>query len=493
MLLSTSQTSVEQKLDKLINDIQQGRRAPSVVSIQTVDSLDPDDKEAWRTIRKELEDIGISVAAFEANKDFIFEKIYSAVNAEEFEEQAVSDTGEFQEQALSSPLGSMHALDGLSLTSSSSSLGAQERNQTAISDAEPPKASRATTKPTRHLTSIQAEQARAGTSMAAEPHSRVIPLRVSRVAALITTLTRFKKRLTNAVEEDDVDRIKKLLANPSPLIDRPALNTALQSVTSASSKEAYALLIDAGADVNQGYGSSRPLTKAVLSGRQDLVALLLDKGAYVNYQDSHGGIHSSALRAAIAEENAAMITFLSQKGADVNAVQPTSESGIDYRGLGEYPTGIHQASVQGITSIVDLLINLGANFTDSQGVYGTPLSLAIYGGYLSIVQLLINKGADVNEVPLLYQRQTFRSNIHIAIYCHLPDMVELLLKSGAVTDWHEAYLWAAKAYERTLNISPLDNPRDMRIRAGRERTTGESIAVMKLIKEQKGQKRVIRY
>ena len=55
---STSQTSVEQKLDKLISDFQQGKRAPSVVSLQTVDSLDPDDKEAWRAIRKELEDIG---------------------------------------------------------------------------------------------------------------------------------------------------------------------------------------------------------------------------------------------------------------------------------------------------------------------------------------------------------------------------------------------------------------------------------------------------
>ena len=423
MLLSTSQTSVEQKLDKLINDIQQGRRAPSVVSLQTVDSLDPDDKEAWRTIRKELEDIGITVAAFNANKDFIFEKICKAV-----------DTGEFQERAVSSPLGSMHGLEGLSSTSSLSILGVQESNQTVISDPEALKAS---------------EQASTRTAMAVEPHPRGMPKKVPLVAALIATLTRPKKRLINAFEKDDVDKIKKLLteSSTSRLIDRPTLKTALQSVTPASSKEAYALLIDAGADINEGYDSSRPLTTAVISGNKDLVAFLLDKGADVNYQSSLGGMYSSALRAAITKENAAMITLLSQRGADINAVQPVSEMHLNYMHWERYPTGIHQASAQSSTSIVDLLINLGAKFTDSQGSYGTPLSLAIYKERRSTVQLLIDKGADVNEVSLLGEDQTqFRSNIHIAIYRRSPDIVELLLENGAVTDWHEAYEYAEREH-----------------------------------------------
>ena len=484
LLLSTSQTSVEQKLDKLVNDIQQGRRAPSVVSIQTVDSLDPDDKEAWRTIRKELEDIGISVAAFEANKDFIFEKIYSAVNAGEFQEQAVSDTGELQEQALSSPLGSMHALDGLSLTSSLSSLGVQERNQTVISDAEPLKERRATTKPTGNHTSTQAERASAGTSVAVKPHPRVIPTRVPRVAALITTLTRFKKRLTNAVEEDDVDRIKRLLANPSRLIVRPALNTALQSITSASSKEAYALLIDAGADINEGYDEFRPLTRAVLFGKQDLVAFLLDKGADVNYQSSLGGIHSSALRAAIDQEDAAMITLLSQRGADINAVQLISESDPNYI-YRVYPTGIHQAAAESSTSIVDLLINLGANFTDYQAGHGTSLSLAIYHSRLWTVQLLIDNGADVNVLPCLPGgiKKKFRSTIHIAIYRHYPDMVKLLLKSGAVTDWDEEYAHAKRKYKRISKA--LDE-------FSIDQTKKDALAVMRLIRGKRDRNRVIR-
>ena len=458
MLLSTSQTSVEQKLDKLINDIQQGRRAPSVVSLQTVDSLDPDDKEAWRTIRKELEDIGITVAAFNANKDFIFEKICKAV-----------DTGEFQERAVSSPLGSMHGLEGHSSTSSLSILGVQESNQTVISDPEALKAS---------------EQASTGIAMAAEPHPRVIPSKVPRVAALIATLTRPKKRLINAFKEDNVDKIKKLLTEPSTsrLIDRPTLNTALQSASPASSKEAYSLLIDAGADVNEGHDSSRPLTIAVFSGKQDVVAFLLDKGADLNYRSWHGRSNSSALRAAIDNEDAAMITLLSQKGADINDVRQDSHALLVW--LWGYPTGIHQASAQNSASIVNLLINLGANFTDSQGGYGTPLSLAIYKGRRSTVQLLIDKGADVSEVPTLEVRRAleeprqFRSNIHIAIYSHSPNIVEFLLENGAVTDWHEAYEYAERELKEITNY-PARDPETIRLRET------NPLAVMKLIKEKR--------
>jgi hypothetical protein len=49
------------------------------------------DKQAWRTIRKELEDIGITVAAFDANKHFIFEWFTNAIANGAFEEQSFDD------------------------------------------------------------------------------------------------------------------------------------------------------------------------------------------------------------------------------------------------------------------------------------------------------------------------------------------------------------------------------------------------------------------
>ena len=71
--ISTSQISVETKLEKFIEEFHQGKKEASIVSLQIVDSLSADDRVLWRTIHKELEEIGISVAAFDANRNFIFD------------------------------------------------------------------------------------------------------------------------------------------------------------------------------------------------------------------------------------------------------------------------------------------------------------------------------------------------------------------------------------------------------------------------------------
>jgi hypothetical protein len=46
----------------------------SVLTVATIESPTVDDKQIWRAIRKELEDIGTSVAAFDANKNFIMNR-----------------------------------------------------------------------------------------------------------------------------------------------------------------------------------------------------------------------------------------------------------------------------------------------------------------------------------------------------------------------------------------------------------------------------------
>lgn len=84
--ISNSQASVKVKLDKFVEDYQQGRRESTIISDQTVDSLSTEDKSVWRSIRKELEDIGITVAAFEANRDFIFKWLSHAIEIGAFEE-----------------------------------------------------------------------------------------------------------------------------------------------------------------------------------------------------------------------------------------------------------------------------------------------------------------------------------------------------------------------------------------------------------------------
>ena len=545
-LYSTSQTRVEQKLDKFISEIQQGKRAPSVISLQTVEDLDPDDEETWKTIRKDLEDIGISVTAFDANKDFIFEWISNAVA-----------TGAFQEKAGSSPPRSVLSLDVQSSTSSLSRWVKDSSSKTVTSGMEPPKASKAKTKATRNQTIMQAEQGSSEIRAAGGTHAPAIPTRVPRFAAFLAALSQPRRGLEDALLASDLDRARKILKNPatSRLLDKQTLNDCLDWAIRATSNEVCALLIDAGADisdgrhyypqlataVNQGkkdlaallldigadvnypisdgfsllkmavcqgnrdlatflldrgadvnYQSSDGeslltmalrlgyrdlaalfldrgadvncqssdgkslLTMALRQGNRDLATLLLDKGADVNYQTGDGKNYSSALRAAITKKDQAMIILLSQRGADLNAVQSDG-----------YPTAIHQASSRNGLDIVELLIDLGADFNSPQRRCGTPLMLSIYSGCFSNAELLIKRGANIEEVnvPLKHRERKHRerllnshperlfySALHIAIYVSAPYLVRNLLRNGVGTDLQEAYDFAAQHHALLLRL-----------------------------------------
>ena len=88
---SVSQANVEKKLNRFSQEFKEGKREGSVISVQTTDTFSENDKQLWYTIRKELEDIGITVAAFDANKDFIFEWFRNAIAKGEFEERELCE------------------------------------------------------------------------------------------------------------------------------------------------------------------------------------------------------------------------------------------------------------------------------------------------------------------------------------------------------------------------------------------------------------------
>jgi hypothetical protein len=89
---SVSQANVHKKLYDFLQEFRDGKPEGSVISTQTADSLCTNDKQVWRTIRKELEDIGITIAAFNANKAFIFEWFMDAISSGAFEERLWDDS-----------------------------------------------------------------------------------------------------------------------------------------------------------------------------------------------------------------------------------------------------------------------------------------------------------------------------------------------------------------------------------------------------------------
>lgn len=88
--MATSQIRAEQKLEELLQEYRSGRKDGSVISCLTVDSLDADQRAQWRTIRKELEEHGITIEMFNANKEFILSWIAKAISEHALEEDEIT-------------------------------------------------------------------------------------------------------------------------------------------------------------------------------------------------------------------------------------------------------------------------------------------------------------------------------------------------------------------------------------------------------------------
>lgn len=88
VFMSTSQFYVEQRLKEMRREFREGHMEGSVMSALTVDSLTDDARSQWRIIRKELENHGISLTMFDANKEFIYHWIERAIKRGAFERKA---------------------------------------------------------------------------------------------------------------------------------------------------------------------------------------------------------------------------------------------------------------------------------------------------------------------------------------------------------------------------------------------------------------------
>jgi quinoprotein dehydrogenase-associated probable ABC transporter substrate-binding protein len=126
--------------------------------------------------------------------------------------------------------------------------------------------------------------------------------------------------LMYAAWTDDADLSKKLIEHGAKLdLTRDAdSRTALSIAAQNAKKNAGAVLIDAGADVNHhvGQGSYTPLMLATTAGTVDLVRQMIGKHADVNAKNA-GGL--TALMIAAAANRPDIATLLIDAGADPNA------------------------------------------------------------------------------------------------------------------------------------------------------------------------------
>ncbi|KAF5337545.1 hypothetical protein D9758_016669 [Tetrapyrgos nigripes] len=204
--------------------------------------------------------------------------------------------------------------------------------------------------------------------------------------------------------------IVKLLVEKGADVN-PALHTAFYQVN----KKAVRLLFEQGADVNAQCGEyDTPLLAAIqttpVHGLGDIVRLLLEKGADVNAQS---GKYGTPLQGASLQGYEEIVKLLLEKGADAN--------GQGY----VYGNALQAASVKGNKNIIRLLLEKGADVNAQGGEYGNALQAASVQRNENIVRLLLEKGADVNA------RGEYGTPLQVALHRGYENIARVLLEKGA--------------------------------------------------------------
>ncbi|KAF7504245.1 hypothetical protein GJ744_002567 [Endocarpon pusillum] len=108
-------------------------------------------------------------------------------------------------------------------------------------------------------------------------------------------------------------------------------------------------------------------------GHEEVVEMLLAKGAEVNAQD---GDYGNALQAASWRGDEKVVEMLLAKGTEVNAQG------------GEYGNALQAASWRGHEKVVEMLLAKGAEVNAQGGYYGNGLQVASEGGHKKVVEML---------------------------------------------------------------------------------------------------------
>lgn len=192
--------------------------------------------------------------------------------------------------------------------------------------------------------------------------------------------------LCMAAEYNRTDVIKYLIGagvNPDSEFNQ---ETALGHACSYENVQTIKTLLDNGASVNGGTIKGEPLNVACLYGEPETSEILVNKGANVNlvYTCKDGSITDPPLWKAVESGSLDIVRLLVEHGADIN-----------YKDKAGATILIH-ASMFGSKSVLEYLLQKGAdvNARDSEGK--TALITAAGSGYTDNVKILLKYHADKN-------------------------------------------------------------------------------------------------
>lgn len=191
--------------------------------------------------------------------------------------------------------------------------------------------------------------------------------------------------------------------------------TALHFAIECGQESIVQLLLERGAPIEAvRCDGLTPLLCAVRRDKTSIAKLLLDYGADISCQDTIKG-NTVLHNAFIGQET--MLRLLLDHGANVEK--------RNYRG----GTPLHYMSLHGNVAIMDTLINeMGAGIEAEDDVGNRPLHNAVESGQESLVQFLVDSGADFGA-----KKQRGDTPLHLAVlaYPEAEAIVRILLDNGA--------------------------------------------------------------
>lgn len=198
----------------------------------------------------------------------------------------------------------------------------------------------------------------------------------------------------------------------------------LISAASNNDKNQVLNLLEKGADIDYGDSSEgkTALIQAVISGKFDIVSLLLEKGADANRKDYN---NKTPLHYAVLEKNEKIASLLIEKGAEVSIYfedEPLMFFTIE----------------NDLTDLVHLLIEKGVHKKtfDYDDIEKTaPLFFAAGKGKKDIVSLLLKNNADANDGAEFNGKKI--SPLHYAVLNDEKEIASLLIDNGANIDCDE--------------------------------------------------------
>jgi len=208
--------------------------------------------------------------------------------------------------------------------------------------------------------------------------------------------------------------LKALLAKGAKVEAKNFLQaTPLLWAAAVGNQEACAVLLDAGADLNAAAVFGNALSVAEMSGNQDLVRFLLDRGAKPDAERGDG--ITPVMTAAGAGHLEALRMLLARIPAAANQADA------------EGHTPLMHAARRGQTAAARLLLQAGAKPDAADHTGRTALMHAAQNGSAECAALLLGHKADVNA----RDKAGDTALLLAARYCREPSVVAALLRGGA--------------------------------------------------------------